>query len=120
MLDGSTYYSTSSGNSATYQTGADVDVRAQFISNGVLKNTQDTGFRAINNNWPVFGFAKDLGSVTGATDPVVFSVGLIRDPAVQYIVANNGRQDRSLYFWSKYNSAGDVVCSNIWVYGLYS
>lgn len=72
-------------------------------------NSQDNNFRAINDNFPVFGFAKDLGSVKDATDPVIFSIGLIRDPAVQYIVADGAMQDRSLYFWSQYQSAADAV-----------
>lgn len=61
-------------------------MRAQFISNGTLQNTLDTNFRAINDNWPVFGFAKDLGNVTGATDAAVFSIGLVRDPAIRELL----------------------------------
>ncbi|KAH9482400.1 Glutaminase A [Psilocybe cubensis] len=96
----------------TFQTGADVTVRAQFINNGKLSNTQDTNFRAISNNWPVFGLSRDLGTVSSApTDPVVFSVGHIRDPAINYIVANNGRQARSLYFWSQFASPSAVISS---------
>lgn len=94
---------------ATYQTGADVTVRAQFINNGRLPNTQDTAFRAIQDNWPVFGLAHDLGSVTGASAPVVFSVGHIRDPAIKYIVAGGGTQSRSLYFWSQFSTSASLV-----------
>lgn len=85
-------------------------MRGQFIANGSLSNTQDTNFRAIDDNYPVFGFAKDLGTVTSATDPVIFSIGLVRDPAIEYIVANGAFQDRSLYFWSQYSNIADVVC----------
>lgn len=98
---------------ATYQSGPDVTVRAQFINNGKLPNTQDTNFRAISNNWPVFGLAHDLGAVTSASEPVLFSVGHIRDPAIQYIVAGGGTQPRSLYFWSQISSAAAVVCRHI-------
>lgn len=111
-LDGSVYYSTSNGNNVTYQTGVDNDVRTQFISKNVLANTQDVNFRAINDRWPVFGFAKDLGMINMATEPTVFSVGLVRDPAVQYIVAGGMLQDRSLYFWSNYSFLSDVVCGD--------
>ncbi|KAG6821602.1 hypothetical protein H0H93_000111 [Arthromyces matolae] len=86
--------------SATFQTGADVTVRAQFINNGHLSNTQDTNFRAVQDNWPVFGLAHDLGSVSGATT-VVYTVGHVREPAIEYVVSG-GTQDRSLYFWSEY------------------
>lgn len=52
------YYSTSpseTAQSVTYQTGADTVVRAKFIADGKLDNTQDTNFRAISDSWPVFG-----------------------------------------------------------------
>ncbi|KZP32941.1 DUF1793-domain-containing protein [Athelia psychrophila] len=106
---GTTYYSTSSSNGTTYQTGQDQVVRAQFISNGTLGNTLDTNFRAINDDWPVFGFAKDLGNVTDATDAAVFSIGLVRDPAIQYIIADGVIQDRSLCFWSAYKTVADAI-----------
>jgi len=40
----------------SYQSGQDVTVRGNFLSNGDLPNTQDTDYRAINDDWPVFGF----------------------------------------------------------------
>ncbi|KAJ7068407.1 DUF1793-domain-containing protein [Mycena amicta] len=108
---GSAFYSTPNTAGATYQTGADVTVRAQFINNGKLANTLDTNFRAISNNWPVFGLAHDLGSVTTATVPVLFSVGHVRDPAIQYIVAGGALQSRSSYFFSQFSTAADVISS---------
>lgn len=57
----------------------------------------------------MFGFAKNLGTLTTATTPVVFSFGLVRDPAVEYIIANNVYQARSLYFWSKYTAVATAV-----------
>ncbi|EJU00939.1 DUF1793-domain-containing protein [Dacryopinax primogenitus] len=84
---GAAYYSVASGG--TYQTGADVNVRTQFINNGKLTNTEDTNYRAVDQNWPVFGHAFDLGSVRAATAPIVFSIGHARDPALQYIVMND-------------------------------
>ncbi|KAL1661466.1 hypothetical protein GGF50DRAFT_117933 [Schizophyllum commune] len=106
---GSIYYSTSWSNSATYQTGSDVAVRAQFINNGVLANTEDTNFRAISDNWPVFGLAHDLGSVFD--DSVLFTIGHVRDPAIQYATAGNVLQDRSLYAWSAFGSVDDMISS---------
>jgi hypothetical protein len=98
-------------NKATYQTGADVTVRAQFINNGVLANTKDNNFRAISNNWPVFALSHDIGTVTNTPHPLsLFALGHIRDPALSYITAHNGRQNRSLYFWSQFSTAADVVC----------
>lgn len=85
-------------------------VRAQFINNSVLENTRDTNFRAISDDWPVFAFAHNLGTVSAtSSEPVVFSVGHVRDPVIEYIIANNALQDRSYLFWTQFTSVADVV-----------
>ncbi|TBU41200.1 hypothetical protein BD309DRAFT_1020887 [Dichomitus squalens] len=107
--EGSAYHSTLSVTGTTYQTRQDVVVRAQFVNNGILNNTLDTAFRGISDRWPVFAFAHDFGAVTTATAPVVYSVGHARDPAIQYIVINNGRQEQSSYFWSRFSAMADAI-----------
>ena len=47
------------------------------------------------------------------TNPVVFVVGHVRDPAVQYITANNGRQDRSTLFWTEYGTVSSAISAFI-------
>ena len=93
----------------TYQTGQDVVVRAQFINNGALANTKDTNFRAVENDWPVFAFAHNLGTVSGTSAPVVFAVGHVRDPAIEYIIAGGATQNRSVFFWSQFASVATAV-----------
>ncbi|PIL37079.1 hypothetical protein GSI_00771 [Ganoderma sinense ZZ0214-1] len=111
---GSAYHATLNTTGATWQTGQDTVVRAQFISNGALANTADTSFRAVSDRWPVFGFSHDLGTITSAaSSPVVFVVGHIRDPAIQYITANNGRQDRSILFWTEYATVSSAISTFI-------
>ncbi|RYP88555.1 hypothetical protein DL769_000251 [Monosporascus sp. CRB-8-3] len=61
---GTWYWSTKDVKGLTWQSGFGADVRGNFIRDGVLANTKDTDFRPVNQNWPVFGFAKDLGSMT--------------------------------------------------------
>ncbi|EIW82090.1 DUF1793-domain-containing protein [Coniophora puteana RWD-64-598 SS2] len=107
---GAAYYSTQSSTGATYQTGEDTVVRAQFINNGVLANTEDTNFRAVSDDWPVFAFAHDLGTVgTTATAEVLYTVGHVRDPAIQYIVAGDNFQGRSIYMWTQYSTVADAI-----------
>ncbi|KAJ6539468.1 hypothetical protein B0H19DRAFT_960516 [Mycena capillaripes] len=111
-LYGSAFYSTTAASGVTYQTGEDIVVRAQFVNNSVLLNTQDTNFRAISNAWPVFAFAHDVGQVTETpTNPVVISVGHVRDPAISYIVAGGKLQDRSSYFWNQFSDISDAITS---------
>ena len=98
----------------TWQTGQDAVVRGRFISNGSLANTADTYFRPISYSWPVFGFSHDLGTVaSAATEPVVFVVGHVRDPAIQYVTKNNGRQERSVLFWTKFKTVSSAISTFI-------
>ena len=89
-------------------------MRAQFINNGTLANTFDTNFRAISNDWPVFAFSQDLGMVSGSSDTVVFTIGHVRDPAVEYIIAGGAYQARSLYAWSAYPGVEEMVSTALW------
>jgi hypothetical protein len=72
----------------TFQSGQDVVVRAQFVNNGKLTNGNDPNYRAISDNWPVFGFCADLGQVTRSPVTVPVSIGQVRTPAVSYLGAN--------------------------------
>lgn len=62
-------------------------MRGQFVANGKLTGANDTNYRAINNDWPVFGFAVDLGQVRHTAATVQFSIGHVRTPAVSYLGA---------------------------------
>jgi hypothetical protein len=96
----------------TWQSGADKAVRTLFLANGKLDNVQDTNFRAVNDQFVVFGIAKDLGQVSSTPSAkVTWAVGLVRDPAVQYIVANNAIEQRSLYFFSAFATAEAALIS---------
>lgn len=75
-------------------------------------DSQDTKFRRVSDRWPVFGFAHDLGNVT-VSQPVIISIGHVRDPAIQYIVANDVLQPRSLYFLSQFANIGSAVSISV-------
>ncbi|EJD43842.1 DUF1793-domain-containing protein [Auricularia subglabra TFB-10046 SS5] len=102
-------YSALQATGLTFQTGADLDVRAAFIANGKLSNSQDKDFRAVNDRWPVFAFAKDLGSISCLSDPLVFSIGHVRDPVAKYILEGGALQERAPYFMTEFGSFTDVV-----------
>lgn len=82
---GTTVWATPATSRLTYQSGQDIQVRAQFVDNGTLTNANDTNYRAINDDWPVFGFCADLGTLGGAAVTVPLSIGLVRTPAVSYL-----------------------------------
>lgn len=97
---GNWFWATDASDGMTYQSGQDVVVRGLFSSNGTLANTGDTNFRAINNNWPVFGFASDLGAVSDTPVSTLFSLGLTQDEAVQFEGASTYTPLPSL--WTSY------------------
>jgi Domain of unknown function (DUF4965)/Domain of unknown function (DUF5127)/Domain of unknown function (DUF1793) len=56
---GDMVWATPASGQVSYQSGQDIVMRGQFTSNGVLADTNDTNYRAINDDWPVFGFWLD-------------------------------------------------------------
>ncbi|KAK2466302.1 hypothetical protein APHAL10511_001944 [Amanita phalloides] len=110
---GSAYYSTVKSVGTTYQTAADTTARSQFIDTGYLSNTHDTNFRAVDNSWPVFALAQDVGLVTTSTAPVVFSIGHVRDPALTYIIAHDMARFRSIYSLNRFLTTEAMISSFI-------
>ncbi|KAG8820436.1 hypothetical protein FRC17_010150, partial [Serendipita sp. 399] len=95
------YHAMLPGEGITYQAGQDRSMRRGFDITGFLNNTVDRTFREINDKWPCFALARDLGNITSAAGPVVFAVGLSRDPAVSYATAD-GQQSRSLFYRTQF------------------
>ncbi|KAI0455038.1 glutaminase GtaA [Xylaria acuta] len=114
---GDFYWSTGDTDGLTYQSGADVDVRGAFKNKGVLANTKDTKFRAVNNNWPVFGFAKNLGSVSSNSINTLFTIGLTQDNAIQLLGEGSGLTTYPSLWKSYFSSDLDAVT---WFYNDYS
>ncbi|TDL28033.1 DUF1793-domain-containing protein [Rickenella mellea] len=108
-LDATAYLSMSKQASSTWQIGRDVDVRGQFNTSGVLLQTQDSNFRAIADNFPVFGISVDLGTITKTFSSNVWLLGLLRDPVVQYSNGEGNNELRSPYFWSQYPTAQAAI-----------
>ncbi|KAK0860093.1 hypothetical protein LTS02_008753 [Friedmanniomyces endolithicus] len=94
------YYATEDSANLTHQSGADVDVRGAFLSNGVLANTEDANYRAINDSFPTFGFAVDLGLVGSCSAETLFQLSLNQDDCVQFEGANGNQAVTCL--WKSY------------------
>lgn len=97
----------------TYQSGADATVRGNFITNGVLPNSQDTNYRAINNNWPVFGFANALGNVGTAPVTTLYTMVHAQQNAIYFDGANGLTSVPSLWI-AYFNSDLSMVRSLLW------
>ncbi|KAI0386749.1 glutaminase A [Hypomontagnella monticulosa] len=87
---GTWFWSTKDVDNLSYQSGADTDVRGAFIDKGVLPNTADTAYRAVQDRWPVFGFSNDLGSVGSATVSTLYTIGMTQDGAINLLGEGSG------------------------------
>ncbi|XP_006457508.1 hypothetical protein AGABI2DRAFT_181692 [Agaricus bisporus var. bisporus H97] len=114
--DATAYYATPKRPGLTWQTGNDLDCRNRFAENGSLTNVKDTNFgdvrvlNSIERRVPAVSFAIDLGSITpnNQPDPVVWALGLVRDPLVSY--SDGSRfQSRIGYYWSAYDNIDGVI-----------
>ena len=99
---GSWYWATDNVAGLTFQSGADTDVRSAFTTSGALADTNDTDFRAINDDYPTFAFAVDLGSVDATPVSTLFSIGLTQEQAIQFDGADGIVSVPSL--WTSYFS----------------
>ncbi|KAI5367499.1 Putative six-hairpin glycosidase superfamily [Septoria linicola] len=107
---GTWYYVTENDNGLSYQSGSDIDVRKKFVDDGELANSYDTNFRAINRDYPVFAFAKNLGSVGCSNVETVFTINLLQQNSVQFATAVD-RVEQVPAFWRA--SFGDDELSAI-------
>ncbi|KAB8305035.1 hypothetical protein EYC80_004340 [Monilinia laxa] len=103
------YWATQDTTNVTYQSGQDKAVRSAFETEGKLPNTKDSNFRAINDDFPVFGFAKDFGPVSTKAQEVVFVLGLAQENAIQFDGSGGNTTLPSL--WTSYFSSDTEALS---------
>ncbi|KIK51199.1 hypothetical protein GYMLUDRAFT_181751 [Collybiopsis luxurians FD-317 M1] len=109
--DGKVYFATNTVSDLTYETGQETPMRNQFFNNGKLSNTPDMASCAIEDNWPIFAFSQDLGNISSTSLPVVWALGLVRDPDISYAsTATTRNQPRCPYFFTKYPEVATAVC----------
>ncbi|CAD0015901.1 unnamed protein product [Aureobasidium pullulans] len=89
--------------------GVDTDVRGAFINNGVLDNDLNTNYRAISNQWPVFAFALDFGSVGSTPQSALFTLTLAQNEAIQFEYDTNKVQQLPPLWTSYFTSELDLV-----------
>lgn len=99
---GNWYYAAESTEGLTHRSGSDTVTRQQFATRGSLDNAADANYRSINNAWPVFAFAQDLGSVGSSSRSTLFQLSLHQKDAVQFLGENGVQVVPSL--WTSYFS----------------
>ena len=97
------YYLTENVKNLTHQIGEDVVLRSAFQTDGYLSNALDNNFRAINDTFPTFAFANDLGIVgPNNTVDMLFGIALAQEQAILFEGANGNVSVPSL--WTDYFS----------------
>ncbi|KIK51941.1 hypothetical protein GYMLUDRAFT_180789 [Collybiopsis luxurians FD-317 M1] len=117
--DGVVYYVTNAGNNVTYQIGQANPVREEFLNRSRLANTSNaaSGFfqnisvdDVFNSNFPVLAFSNDLGTITSTSSPMVWGIGLVRNPdIVSTTSVKNQNQMRQPYFFTKYSNVSTAM-----------
>ncbi|KAI9433068.1 hypothetical protein H4582DRAFT_2082873 [Lactarius indigo] len=102
---GTLYYAMKAGENVTWTAGPDIYTRTSFQVNGTLNNQVDQQQpRAISSNYPVFGIARDLGTIQATQDPIVWTIGFTMDPAIQYTdISTDIPRQRSLFYKTQYS-----------------
>lgn len=109
-------WSTKAVNGMSFQSGQDVVVRGNFLNNGSLPNTQDTAYRTIQDAWPVFAFANNLGNVGSTPVETLYTIVHAQKNAILFLGDGGLRPVPSL--WTSYwNSDLSLVSDfyNDWV-----
>ncbi|KAH9942450.1 uncharacterized protein BXZ73DRAFT_41115 [Epithele typhae] len=106
--DAKVYYAIHTVPGATWQIAR--DTRGQFVTNGALTNTRDPAANGpISPDFYVAGLAVDLGSVQSSSSPVAWTVGVVRDPVVQYTTFLGEVQNRRPYFFTQYSDISSGI-----------
>jgi hypothetical protein len=110
------YWSTAASSSMTYQSGTDVTVRGIFLNNGVLQSTQDSNYRAISDNWPVFAFGMILFFLHKVFDThlIIFpanALGNVGSSPVSTLYTIVHAQQNAIYFDG---ANGDAGVPSLW------
>lgn len=96
-----------------FQSGVAKEVRGAFQREGRLANAQDTHFRPINQDYPVFGFSVDLGSIYFASPKsTLFTLGLTQDEALEF-GSETGNVTLKTLWTSYFSRETDAVSSSL-------
>lgn len=102
---------------AHHESGSAFNMRNRFKNTGALRNATDGDFRNINQDEPVFAFAKDF-KLKGATlkskevseYSALFTIAHIQDPVVQFAAARGLTLMRPL--WASWFHTADSMISH--------
>ncbi|KAJ3489051.1 hypothetical protein NLI96_g2424 [Meripilus lineatus] len=78
------YFAMPSSSALTSRIGIDNACRSQFASSGSLSGGPSTPPGIIDNPFQVFAHSVDLGRITSTSSPIVWSLGVVRNPLARF------------------------------------
>jgi hypothetical protein len=93
-------------NNVTYKIAKDQVPRDFFVQNGTLDN-QTHPFTPTDSL--TAALSRDLGTIQATQDPIVWAVGYVIDPVVNYTDPSGVTQQRSLYYRTQYSGDESLV-----------
>ncbi|KLO15796.1 hypothetical protein SCHPADRAFT_824120 [Schizopora paradoxa] len=95
-----------SSSNVRYQIGSDLTVRTFGINATGLQNTVEL---SIPTYFDAYAISLDLGSTKGTTEPIMWTLGMLRDPSMNVSTASGSNQLRSSYYWSNFSTISEIV-----------
>ncbi|GBE81170.1 Glutaminase A [Sparassis crispa] len=109
--DGTAVYAMSTSLNPTFQVNEDTTCRGQFAQSGSLTNEgEGSNVHDISTPWfPVFALSADLGTINSTSSPVVWAIGFVRDPSIEYTNSTGETELRSPYYRTQYDGIDEVI-----------
>ncbi len=51
----------------------------------------------------------DLGEILSTSEPIMWTIGMLRDPSINLTTASGSSQLRSSYYWSNFSTIPEAV-----------
>ncbi|PAV15279.1 hypothetical protein PNOK_0904000 [Pyrrhoderma noxium] len=109
--DAVVYHSVQKRSGLSWEINPAVDIREAFANGTGLQNRTDNNFHAVDNPFDTLGISIDIGTIQPGTqsDPVVYTIGVVRDPVIQYTNGDNQLEERNAYYWANFSTVDDVI-----------
>ncbi|KLO15798.1 DUF1793-domain-containing protein [Schizopora paradoxa] len=94
-----------------YQIGDELTVRELGTNGTGLQNTIDSNYsaHALDSPFDALAISVDLGLITSTSEPIMWTIGMLRDPSINLTTASGANQMRSSYYWSNYSTIPDIT-----------
>jgi len=102
------FYALKNGAGVRYEVG--LDTRSDALNSTGLQNTIDPNASShpISSPFDLFVISVDLGDITAETPPVVWVIGVVRDPSVLFARLSEEAQLRSPYYRMNFTTPHDM------------